>query len=427
MVSLNNVSSTAEAYIEDSAVTDSSSAATDVEATDSSSILSIGGAVGVAKGSFGFGAGVGYNETDSTVSAYVDDATLTLSGPLNVEATTAVTLVGATVGAAGSTKVALAGSASVNLIGNTTEAYISGSSMVNAVGNILVQAIDSSSMVSVAGALALAIGGPVAVGAAVGYNLITNTINAYIAASKVVSSAGTLQVLANAAELLIGMAVSGSGAGTFALGGSVDLNDIENNVNAYASSSTLTGANGLTVAAADSSTMFVVAGAIAGSSGTAAIGASVSDNVVSDSIAAYLDGTKVTGTSSVSVSAGFNDPHSLPNISSVNLGVMEVSLPVAMSSQILSVAFGGSGAEFLCPWRRGYPQQVPQHGRGLHRRRLQRRHDGHGERQRDGAGHLADQHRRGRHRRSGHRVGGCRRGDQRHRQPDRGPPSTRRA
>ncbi len=163
MVALNDVTSTVEAYSEDSTVCDTSTGLTDVEASDNSSVLSIGGAVGVTTGKFGLGSGVGYNDTDSTVTAYVDDSTLKLTGSLDVAATTGITLVGATVGVAGSTKVSLAGSASVNLIQNTTDAHISGNSMVTAAGSILVQARDVSSLVSVAGALAVALGGPVAV------------------------------------------------------------------------------------------------------------------------------------------------------------------------------------------------------------------------------------------------------------------------
>ncbi len=151
-------------------------------------------------------------------------------------------------------------------------------------------------------------------------------------------------MLANAEEVLIGMAVSGSLSKTFAGSGSVVLNQDKNTIDAYASHATLTGSQGLTVSATDSSTLFVVAGAIAGSTGTVAIGASVSDNVVSETVKAYLDDSKVTNTSSVTVFAGFDQPNSLPNNSKVDLGVMQVSLPVGMSSQILSVAFGGTGA-----------------------------------------------------------------------------------
>src|SRR5205814_1289894 len=99
--------------------------------------------------------------------------------------------------------VALAGSASVNLITDTTDAHISDGSHVTTGGATQVLATDSSTMISVAGSVAVAPGGQAAIGAAVGYNLIANNITAYVDASTVHSTGSAVTVSAQAASFMV--------------------------------------------------------------------------------------------------------------------------------------------------------------------------------------------------------------------------------
>ena len=126
-----------------------------------------------------------------------------------------------------------AGSATVNQITDTIDAHISGGSNVQAAGAIGLSGTDGSSIIGIAGGVAG--GGTAAVGAAVGYNLIANTIPSYIDGSTVDSTGSTLTVSSDSAPFLVSMAVGGAGADMLAIGGSVTVNSIANDVDSHIS------------------------------------------------------------------------------------------------------------------------------------------------------------------------------------------------
>ena len=148
--------------------------------------------------------------------------------------------VGVTTGDGG---LAGAGSVSINEITDTTDAYISNTlqstgSSVTAGGTVTVTATDSSTIGSVAGGVAGASEGA-AVGAAISYNLIQNSILAYIDDSTV-TTGGDLDLSATSSPVLIAIAVGAAGTGEgFALGGSITVNSIANDVDTHISDSTV--------------------------------------------------------------------------------------------------------------------------------------------------------------------------------------------
>ena len=100
-----------------------------------------------------------------------------------------------------------------------------------------------------------------AVGAAISYNLVQNTISAYIDDS-IVTTGGDLDVTSKSSPELIAIAagVAGTGEGV-AAGGSITVNSIANDVDSHIDDSTVQTQGSVSVLAIESALMVVVAGA----------------------------------------------------------------------------------------------------------------------------------------------------------------------
>ena len=223
-----------------------------VTATDDSEHYAIGGPFNLSvdsgagqSGLFGIGLGFGLVWIDNpTITAYVAGTTLGTTsdevGAVDIAATTAILVVA--VGVAfdynsGQSKFALAGNFSENEIEMTVEAYVGddsenkGSSIISS-GTVKVSATDSSTLISVSGGVAITNQTTAAVGAAVSYNLVHNSVLAYVDDSTV-QSGGTMTVSADSNPLLVAVAIGGATADTCAIGGSVTINSVANTVAAY--------------------------------------------------------------------------------------------------------------------------------------------------------------------------------------------------
>src|SRR5208337_95697 len=101
MIAVNDIQDETNAYVVGSTITQPSGASAltnlDVEATDSSGIISIGGALGVG-GEAGLGAAIGFNVIAATTSAYIDSSTIDVSGTVTVTATDTAVIGSATIG-----------------------------------------------------------------------------------------------------------------------------------------------------------------------------------------------------------------------------------------------------------------------------------------------------------------------------------------
>jgi len=116
------------------------------------------------------------------------------------------------------------------------------------------------------------------------------------------------------------LGVGGAGAGGFALGGSVTLNEISNTVVASVTGNTnMTAGTAINILAADLSDIDNLAGGVAGAGG-AAIGAAVATNDIDNSVSAYVSGV------------------------AVDLTAGNVSIDAIESAQIEAWTIGGAGA-----------------------------------------------------------------------------------
>ncbi len=343
-VSFNLVLPDTEAYLSNTTIAlvgDSS-----VSAQDDSLIWSIAGAVALG-GTAGYGVSISVNMIGSPTSdgapvnpdlianqpgdlpvedgatyAFITDSTITMvGGTLSVTATSmgpiGSTRIVAITGSLGAgekpNSTAAAGTLSVNLIRDDTEAYLSANSSVTEVAagsgvadpghlSLVVSASDTSGIVSLAGAVGI---GQKSVGAALGYNQITSTIAADIEGSTVTLT-GSVNVTAGSDQTIGGVVIgvaAGDGTG-WAAAGSVGVNIISNTIDAHiAQDSDVTAGGPVALSATDQSLIVAIAGGVAVSLGGKAGGASIGYNRISNAITAYIHGSTVHSSGSVSLSA----------------------------------------------------------------------------------------------------------------------------
>ncbi|WP_269791224.1 leukotoxin LktA family filamentous adhesin [Stenotrophomonas sp. Iso1] len=264
-----------------------------------SSIIAVAGMMQV--GGNNAGVAFAYNTIKNTHAVSVNDATLTATSAGNIVLTAAdkADILAVSAGIGGSTgNFTGVGSASYNAIGNTTAVRV-GSNVPGApgtalnAGNITLDASDESFIGSFAGAATL--GSKVAVGAALTINDIGNGTLALAEGANLDADSGNVALKAsNKAKILSG-AVAAGAANNVAIQGSVGWSTIANTAEAALRGGTLK-TGGLGLHANNSSKVYTLAGAVAGS-GTAAIGAAINVATIGDTTRATVDGTalEVTG------------------------------------------------------------------------------------------------------------------------------------
>jgi len=321
-ISVNVISDTVEAYLSDAKAT--LGASSTVEAGNQCQIWAIGGAVGYG-GKKGVGVGIAINlmgtDPDPNVTrAYIKNSAVTMAdGTLTVSALNEnpsmdpriIAITGSVGIGSGARSVGGAGTISVNIISNDTEAYVKDSTITETPGNpgtldTLVESRDHSGIVAISGAVG--VGEKTSLGAAIGYNEIRSDVAAYLDNIDL-SASGTLTVDGRSRSVIggavVGVAVATGSAG-LAGAGSVSINKIVNTVESHiADNSTVVADGGVVVQASDESRLVSVAGAVGASvSGGKGFGAAISYNRVSNGIAAYLDDSTVTSAhGSIAVSA----------------------------------------------------------------------------------------------------------------------------
>ena len=355
-LTINRVANTVEAEIRNSLFDAASSGNIAVRATDNSFIFSFAGAFGTANQA-AIGVAAAVNLLDNTVRSHVESSTLrSTAGTLDIEAEQTGTLVSVAVGVAAGKQFAGAGSITVNDIDNTIEAIVDKGADVKVSGAIDIHAEDTSVSVTVSGGVAVSTQS-VAAGAAFAGNFISNTLTAKVDDSVVESTGSSAGLGAEARSTLVTIAI-GAAASTnsFALGGSVAVNEVSNTIETSVTDSNggMTGRdslfkakNDVSIAAADATTMVVVAGGLAFAQ-SAAVGITASTTQVLNKVHAYVNNADVTSThGKVSVAAGFKPPDADADLQAISYGTTGIVRPESderMGSQIVNIAVGVAGS-----------------------------------------------------------------------------------
>jgi hypothetical protein len=217
-------------------------------------------------------------------------------------------IIAISVGVGASGKVAIQASGFGNVITNTVSAEIKGNSTVMSGGQIALTATDQSQIRSLG--LSIAGSGSVAASVLIGANVITNTVVAEIAGSRV-DSGSTLDLTAKSdADILgltLGVAASGQGAGMLSLSANVITNTTRAAIVGQEIADTMVRSDvdaddAITLSANDSSEINTLAIGVS-ASGSGAVGAALAANVIVNTVAAEIGDSDVDTDASLAMTA----------------------------------------------------------------------------------------------------------------------------
>jgi filamentous hemagglutinin family protein len=252
--------------------------------------------IGTTDGSGGFAGSFSFNDIFKKTYARILNATVNANDIVDLSALNdnGMFAIGASgSGQFNSTGVSIVGQYAQNDVDNETKAYLENSTVTLSDTDLLtdevrLKAEDKSTIHAVAGAVAL--GGKAGIGLSIGDNTIDNTTSAYAKNTNI--TAGKLSVEAlNENEiraLAATLTASTQGAGS----GSLAVNNINNTASAYldntdALDKSVNISDETLVSSKDQSDIEVLVGSIAGAS-SAAIGASISVNNITNTMDAYI-------------------------------------------------------------------------------------------------------------------------------------------
>jgi hypothetical protein len=263
-------------------------------------IVSVAGVVQAAKGP-NAGFSVNYSNLSDNLKAEVKDSTVNAtgsSGSINVKTASNANILGLAIGVGVSNNnISGAGSVAIGEVENSSKALVSESSILTA-NQVRVEATDDSTIQTVAGQVNVAIGKNAAVGAAVTYNEIANTVTAQVDNSTIHAPAGVTVAGYNTAEIDSIAAAGTLSAGNPAVSGSVTVNFIDNTTQGQVVNGSLvdagTGtANNVTVSSTDSSILQSLAGSLAISGGQAGAGGAFAYNGIDNTNSALVDDSTI--------------------------------------------------------------------------------------------------------------------------------------
>ena len=310
---INKIEDDLDAFIHDSNVIASDSLL--VHAIEQNNLTTYGGTASGA-GTVGIGGTVVVNTLNSRISSRIKNSVVDVKGDgsLKVPVLDASTyseeedlygisllslanenITAYTANASGAGTVAFTASANFNTISDRLYSYIYQSDVnlnevnPNAHQSVVIRALTNNNISTNAGGLAGA--GTVGIGGSLNASYIKNKTSAYIKSSSV-KAQNLVEVRARGLERVASNVISGAGAGTVALAGSVSIIDIQNDNEAKIEKSVVSSKNDLKVLSKEHTYLDVKAGTKVGA-GVAGVGGSVIINSVENSSIAHVDDSSV--------------------------------------------------------------------------------------------------------------------------------------
>lgn len=327
-VSVNRITDTAKASVakqEGGAAPSVTADALRVNGQNDSAIRATSAAIGAnlhAKAGAALAGSFMYNSITADNEAYVDGATLTLSGnegkdkdgkdideSLTVRAENDATILNIAASGSGATKgFSGAGQISLNWVDDKTDAHVKDST-VKAKEATTIEAKDKGQIDSYTGAVSVSTGSS-AVGAAIGVNLIEGDTKSYLENSEVAGiaaeeKAGKLAVTADEASQITSIIMSGALADKAATSFSASGNWIHTTTDAHVDSSKAMKTGALTIDAGNHSnaTLGVGTGAISNTAVGASVAVMVNDSDVKASLSGDAKKEKTIEADGISVKA----------------------------------------------------------------------------------------------------------------------------
>ncbi|MCP3976138.1 MAG: hypothetical protein GY720_16780, partial [bacterium] len=284
-----------------------------LSATDNTNLLALAGAVDT-DAELTVGVAVAVNELENKTTAYIESSSIDVNnGDVEVLAAINPELNAFALGVSVTDNdgVTLAGSGASNIAPLSADAHVQGvdkagqtDTTISGAKNITIQAeIAYTDIASGAGQFGVQKGAATWVGAVLGAAVATNdlqdnTVTAYVQDASLLAS-GNIEVSAETTMalggIILGLAVGGEGAKSFALGGSVVANTIKPTIDAHVTgaTTTLSAGGNITVAARERDLVISsgagVISANTSSKGGAVVGVSVPTNTVESTVKAYVE------------------------------------------------------------------------------------------------------------------------------------------
>ena len=320
-ITLNNIGqsfvgshpNTTTAELKNSTVRNGNGSTVTVEGKDESQINSIAGALSIGLSGSGFGGAVADNNIQSTAKGTISNSSIQNNASLNVNGKNNSKIKSASVAGAVASGTAFAGSASSNRTSNNTSAEIIGSEITGSASNVNVDAMNTSEISALSGGAAVSFGSA-AGGIAISVNQIDDTTAAHVSGKKALSSGYAVKnmnvaatSLATMKALSVGVGASGGNAGA----GSIAVNLISSDTNAYIDAGAVVKAeNNVGVIAESDSRITVASGSAGLGFGGAGIGVSFTVNSIEGDTSAYIEGAT---TSITALAKDANDKMSVNN------------------------------------------------------------------------------------------------------------------
>ncbi|MBD1822859.1 DUF4347 domain-containing protein [Cyanobacteria bacterium FACHB-DQ100] len=343
----NDIENTISAYVTNSStITTSNSGTISITATDNSTITADSGGYSIAfsrssaSASGSVGVAIANNDIQNTISAYVDQSTLTSTGAVDITAQStaeidALSIGGSAAGSSGdlgSLSISGAGAGTTNSIDNKISAQVKNTATITTSNNaaVTVKATDGSLITADAGGVAISgtLGNGSSASLSIGASIATNkiglerghTIQALVD-NATINAAGNVGLTASSTATIDGLAFSGAaavsgstGGGNISLAGSGT--GIENTIKATIAAGIQNGGKVTTVetvtlTATDDSEITADAGAaslaigVSGDgSGAVSIGVAIANNEINNTVKAFVDkGTVTAGDLNLSASS----------------------------------------------------------------------------------------------------------------------------
>ncbi len=321
-VNVNLINSDTQARIGDGTSLTASGGVT-VDADDTLSVVSVAG--GFSFGSrFGFGATVDVGVFKPTVKALIGaTATVNAGADVKVTAASRQDVVSVAISLAASRGIGIAGSASSQNLTSNVEASVAGTLTTNQ--NLLIDADEATNFITVGGGAGLGLQ-TAGIGVGVANNNLNRNLKSFVGAGANVTALGNgaaiadpsgelsghgILIDATAKDSLISVAAGGSFGGTVAFSGSVLVNTMTSNVDAFIGAGAKINENNagastdqsVRLRAQEQTDIISVAGSIAASR-TAGIGGAVDVEILTRNVKAHIDaGATVNASNNVTLDA----------------------------------------------------------------------------------------------------------------------------
>ncbi|MEM7316378.1 MAG: hypothetical protein AAF497_24865, partial [Planctomycetota bacterium] len=288
-----------------------------MDARDASRTRAFSGGVNAFGETTGFGFGGAYagNHVDQDVYAFVESSEMTTLGAAAITARSDMSYQALSLGGSQQNIFTLALNISENKVNRRLKANTQDAT-ISANGDIRLEAEDNSIVGAYGADFAYA---SIAVGASIGLNEITANIESRGVDSTLSSESGSVLLDSRDETSLTAVAVGGAFAQWFSVGGSYSQNEIETSLDSELYGSTVSANGGIQVSADNSSSIFALAGGLAGSD-IAGFGVSIGNNLITNNVS-----SNITRTSAQAVDG-------------------DVTVLSTNSSDIQSIAVGGAGA-----------------------------------------------------------------------------------